>query len=336
MKVFIILMVFFLVLGIGIFFLLQSEGMVEKFLPRWINHHVESITVKELKVHRLDFDFPSDLTVESIQLIIDYEKESFSISLDQLRIERLTHLVFSPHTLKFVINGLSVQSEDFNLKNVDTIIEVFFEDDRFKNISGVLKISEGDIRNCYFSDLYTIITGDTENITFNDVEADFYNGNIQGKIVLEYDDILVYNIFLLFEEIDLVRLRDFNSTLFSKVKGRMNGDFAMSGDVVNMRSLKAQFNISKGGYLKAVLLAPLLDYIPKSTQRRKLQQLMGTNADIPIETAKFSLESISEDRFESSVDLESQQFNLDVDLKLDINVEGGFKNLINSLDNFIF
>ena len=129
-------------------------------------------------------------------------------------------------------------------------------------------------------------------------------------------------------------MREIQSDVFSQIDGKLNGNFILEGKKDKIRSLKADLDIPKGGTLKASLLSFIMAYLPQSTQKKELEALMGSEGHIPFEKGFLLVRSLNDETLAAEIGLKSEKFNLDIDVTVDINLEGGLQNLLGYLKDF--
>ena len=78
----------------------------------------------------------------------------------------------------------------------------------------------------------------------------------------------------------------------------------------------------------------MAQYIPPSKERQQLEALLKTDGMVELETASVTLKNLSEHKLEGLVDLSSKQLNLQLNLPIDINVDGSLNELLKSWEGF--
>ncbi len=227
--------------------------------------------------------------------------------------------------------GVRLQSQKISFDQADINLDIVLENAKVKDLSGKLGIPEIKIDKLRLKNLGAEIKGDKSHIVLNSLTVDLYKGSLKGVVDLTYVPKFTYELKGHFEKVDMAELRQAYEDVFSKLLGKASGDISLKGTPENFDVVKIYVNIPEEGQIKASLLKPLMQHIPKNSQQRKdLELLMKLDGFVLLDVANLNLESLDRDHLKGSVKLESNRFDLDVNLSTDINLEGG---LMGSLDN---
>ena len=107
---------------------------------------------------------------------------------------------------------------------------------------------------------------------------------------------------------------------FSQLMVITNGDLIFNNSPKAGPSLRISLQSPTGGFMKASLLQFLAKYVP---QKQQIEELIKNNQEIAVNTAQVEINSISEDKITSNIKLFSSSVNLDMNVKFDINIDGG-------------
>jgi len=327
-KIIIVLILLIIVLAVSGFILLNSSGFTQRVAPYFIHKHFKDVKINNLTIEKQNFNLPSQLKFENIkaQIIIKndrYDLDTGSVVLSGSNLFSLTpkkyyvhikDLNLSSELIKFKKAAIALESSgrsaDANAINGNFFVSaVQYLDYRAKNISGNLRM-------------------DLVKLMMRNVQAQAYGGRLGGEIVLEYQQDLTYSIKVNIKQVELKKLEQANAALFSQVKGKVDGRVDIRGKLNGKNNISGTIWYVEGGEIKATLLKPLLEYIPQSAKIDKLNTLINENGYIPLDAALVRIESLQDKKFSAEIDFESKEYNLDVDLSLDFNIEGGLTNLI--------
>jgi len=173
-----------------------------------------------------------------------------------------------------------------------------------------------------------------KGVIFDHFAGDLYGGKVDGKIVLETDPVIYYDIILNITDLDIQKIERLHPDVFGKVRGRLRGDMRIQGGADGVRKLTGTLTADEGGKIQASLLEPLLKYIPQTQQKRLLQSVIMEDGLLPLQKADIGLSLIDAKTLVTHFDLESQEYNLDLDLTVELNVEGGLGQLLNVKEYF--
>ncbi|OGX07044.1 MAG: hypothetical protein A2Z88_03050 [Omnitrophica WOR_2 bacterium GWA2_47_8] len=241
------------------------------------------------------------------------------------------------------INGLSIAQQRFifpdrlELKDIKmkasrsgepVVIEDADVEIDLSALSGSFFVSQGQYSNYKATDIKGVFNKSGLKFTIAPLTAKLYGGTIAAEIVLAYSKDFPYSINLKAKEIGMLELEEINQAVFSNMKGKADADLHIVGTAGGITNVSGSVWSPKNAQIKAVLLKPLLDYIPQSTQKKELDLLIKEQGNIPLETAVLKIENYEDEKLATRVDLKSEKFNLDIGVKLDLNIEGGMKNLM--------
>jgi hypothetical protein len=122
----------------------------------------------------------------------------------------------------------------------------------------------------------------------------------------------------------------------SSLLAQVNPSFAQLTAVVNGNAkiqdlegtgllFQADLKAPAGGTMKASLLRYLAQYVP---QRRQVEDLIRKDANVQLNKAQMMIKSLDAERISAEVILNSSSLNLNMDVKFDINIEGGIDSYL--------
>ncbi len=330
-----ILAVLILLLGAGGYVLTQKSA-VERILPWLINRNTTDFAISEFRIGRQEYRFPDAVLFEQICLTVKQKKQVYRIEIKKVDVRGILNVI--PGSLPVPIDLVSVEvsSADMELRQGLVQLAVKTSGSGEEKVAGHLRIAKLRREEYHLTNISADISGDLSFWRFKNFYAEFYGGRLQGKILLDSKNQMVYSVRMQVEEVDLKQLQPVNPEFFSKVKGTVAGSLDVAGTPSGIRTINANFSVSKGGEIKASLLNYLLRYIPaNSSQRKDLEKLIKSDGDVPLDRAAVEIKSLTEEKLSSRIKLFSQRFNLDLDVTLDVSVDGGFQNLLDYPKNLL-
>jgi hypothetical protein len=305
---------------------LNSSFAWEWAIKKMVHYKWQAIglSVSKVNVKKPAFNF-KQLTFSEMDMDVQLKEAKYPVSMDVIKVTRTDQkiIIQIDHLLmkmtageiesKFLTANLSQDKTTQKwMGDAETISFAPYECDKFNfTVQSQKKISE---------------------IRF---DAACYEGKIEGGIVLDYVKMLTYTGHVNVDNVDLDALEKVNPDVFSKMNGRMTGGFILDGKESNIYNFESNVKIHSNGEIKAVLLEPLLNYIPQSTQRKDLEALIKEDGNVPLELARVTLKKLTADQMSSEINLGSKKLNLNTNLTVEINVEGGIKNLYQHLMDFL-
>ena len=226
------------------------------------------------------------------------------------------------------LKDLDMESAKDAIENLNVSILADFKNNQLKRLKGNMEVSKMMYNRWTISNVRSEIGGGTGQIKLINFSADCYKGKMRSEILLDYEDKLSYIIQSELTDVDISDLRDLSKSFFSQIEGRMNGDFKISGNSEKVISVDGFLDMASGGMVKAALLSQIVAYLPQSTQRKELEDLIATQGQVPLDKATVSFRNIDRNQLRADMDLESQKLNLNLNLAIDISLDTDFARLI--------
>ena len=316
------------VLAVAVF---TQRSFWEWFIPWQVNARQQAGRMKDFGIQGQSRWSLDRIEFEEFKFTWVNSQGRYDIAGKRLEAGDLLNALRKGKAVAVQLTGLGLRSPELVVEDADVGLAWDVSALSDPDLTGRVQIAElkqGDYR---LTDISARVTGDLPQVKLTDLQADFLGAQLQGEISLETKEQISYSMHIKIRELDLREMQQFNREIFSKVKGRVIGEIAMSGNDSEVRSLSADFSADQGGQIKASLLSYLMPYIPaNSSQRKDLEKLIKADGDVPLNQAEFEIRNISDDALSGRVRLLSERFNLDVDVAVDVNIDGGFKSFIKS------
>jgi len=323
-KLIVSVLCLFILLIALVLILLNSAGITERLVPALLQRQWPDIKVYQLSIGRQSYHFPATLKFENIQARMNVGKDRYDI--DDGSMDLTGENLFRSWLVQ--IKMRQAASAFLKVRTVTLRLQAPPGGEGPALANGAFSVLGMDYLNYQAQDISGDITFDENKLTIENLKAGLYGGRAEGKIVMEYQPALSYSITTKLIEVDVKRLEKANPAVFSHLKAKVSGDFRMARNVEGKTQISGTFFSVGKGEIKASLLKPLLDYLPQSTQKKQLKELLKTEGDVPLDTAIFTFDMPDDEKIVTTIGLKSKEFNLDVSLNLDFNVEGGIHNLM--------
>lgn len=335
-KVLLLICLIALVVAAAAGFVLTQKSAAERIVPWWVNRQNMDLRIKDFKIGRQIYDFPDAIRFENVRLTVKQPEQNYTVEMGKVDIRGLFNFLYGDQPVLADVVSFDVRSPELQLAKGLLHLAVKPSAAGEEKVAGHLRISEIRQQDYLLSGVSADISGDLALWRFRNFYAQFYGGLIRGEILLDSKNQMLYSIHMQLEEVDLKQLRRANPEFFSNVKGTVLGTIDLSATPAKVHSINAQFSTARGGEIKASLLNYLLQYIPaNSSQRKDLEKLIKSDGNVPLNRADIEIKNLTDEKLSSRIKLLSERFNLDIDVTLDVSVEGGFQNLLNYQKNFI-
>ncbi len=237
---------------------------------------------------------------------------------------------------KLLITGARFELKPMVISNLQIKGDARLMAGKLQQFQGTLKVEDAAYDLYGFKDIEAILVADPRQLRLNDLKAQAYGGAVTGEILLDYVPRIAYSIALDLERIDLLKLQTVNPEVFSQVEGLVSGNVQVGGNEKSVTRLQSSLQMPQGGKIQAKWLGPVATYIPLGPQKSQLEGLIKVDGQVPVEKASVTLQNLTAEKATALMVINSRQLNLNINLTLDVNVEGGLQELLAQTKLFSF
>ena len=299
---------------------------------KMIRHYFPNSPIESLTIAHQQFRFPSQLDLQNIQLTVQEKGSSSTLRVEKIFLGDCLNFFSDKKPVQLEIAGLDFSTPRIKVQQLNLSLVLTFDHRAIHKLDGHTTIQNVEVLAYQISQVASAINGNGQEIRIQDMTADFYNGKVQGHILLEYRRDFPYSIELKFTDVDLKRLQETDRVAAAQIEGMAKGMIDITGDRRQIRSLATDITVEKDAKIRAALLDFLSQYIPPSRDRQDFDLLVKTNGMLPLELASVDLKSVQEKKFSGTIHLHSRKLNVNLNLPLDINTDGGVAALFSSND----
>jgi len=212
------------------------------------------------------------------------------------------------------------------LSNIEDA-SITLEQEQGYNFNGSLKVSRIDVQGVMAKDTRAKINISQEKIELSDIKLETCDGFVQGNadVYLNKPD---FEINLQLEGLNAAMLEHIYPPVLSNVKGKLSGNMFLHGLQGGIENIECDFNMNQGSELNAVLLAALMAYIPDQVKTDKLIKAIKGQELFSVDKGQIRVYNENDQTLSSNILLQSKEMNLDVNVTVDFNIEGGIRNLL--------
>lgn len=326
-KIIIFLVVVILLLAGPISYVLYSKSFLFYTVKKLIETNDPEAHIRIFDYQSRQFKFPGQLILNGVKLYLERKGQTEELRWNHLTVVHISGLFDNPRKIRVLFDDFDADIPPSKINGLNLNLNIELVNNKVSKMTGQLDASSAGFDNYKVVKVTSFIDGDEKQIRFNNLTAEGYRGKVQGQILLEYAPRLAYSIQCELLGIDLGSMQSANPALFSQVDGKFNGQAKIKGDLKIVSGLEAEFDIPQGGTIKAAWLKFVIDYIPPSAQKRDLDLLIKNDGNVPVEKATLQLRNLSPEKLTSVIKINSAKLNLDINLTVDINVEGGLNEL---------
>jgi hypothetical protein len=332
LKVICLVVLSLFLLFLGSLYVLHSDWFWEKAFSKAVSAHVKNAKVETLTLDVRDVSEKGKASFENVKMEMKFGDETYSVVLGHANVDASEYLFSSHKHIDLDIQG-SLTSSTLKVDDLNLQLSLGFDGSEFKDVHGNIRMASFVMQGYRITELKSDIVGNNSTAALNHVTGKFYNGLLTGKISLEYKPSLIYDIRAQLADVNIYLMKEANDEIFSKLRGLMQANITVKGNVKDIKSIKGFMDVPKDAQIKAALLKPLISYIPQSTQRRDLESLIKLDGTVALDKAQLMLESLDQNKLRTKIVLESKPFNVNFNLGADLNVQGGLKELFSSVAN---
>lgn len=274
-------------------------------------------------------DQPAQMKV--VSLGFRHKKEDYDIQFQQIRIERIDQIFSMGEGIGFMLKNARLQTSDLRIEGLDLNLQSKYLD----QWDGLMIVKEFKKNNVQMTDIHTGVKINKQDIIFSEIQANLYKGKVTGELAVYLNPVFRYVSNITFNDIDTLLIEEVYPPFFSQVRDRLYGNGLIKGLTNDLETIQINLQLNEGGEVRAQLLSPLLSYIPRSQQYVVLEQAINENRRLVMDIATVALTSKGSDKLTALIILKSNELNLDMNLTIDFNIEGGFKALIENFDQLL-
>ncbi len=315
-----------------IFALLSSPRVMQATLKTAANIFLKDMTVIDLVIERQDIRFPQEFFFGDVFLQLKREEQEFDLRFKSIRFSGLRQFLNQkPGALAEIQEG-SVSFSNFEIRG----IEAHLLSESQRDWAGSVFAQGVQSQGFEAKNIQTEIRVRPAEIKFSNLQAQSYLGGLKGEAIIFLIPSIAYKANFIFEKFETEALKKINASLFSQMSGQIDGDILIQGPAGGFEKIKMNAALRPGARVQAQIFSPLLTYIPSSKERKNLQSAIDQKQLVSISSGQIQLSNQDLEKITTDIQLKSQHFNLDVNLTIDIIIEGGLNRLIDHFQQFSF
>ncbi len=305
---------------------LSSPQWWGKFLVTSLNKSKGDIHVREILIDSVRLDIgKGSIHFKGVKTKFKVKQASYFISTGDLIVDGVYGLLSPSSNIPFQAKHNALVSDQLNVSDMNIQGVVVLAKRQVERYEGEVIAKTLEFNKVFVSDLKSKVSGDLTKVKFSELAVALYQGHLKSEILIGFADVSSLSINANYEGIDVAQLVAINPALFSQMKGLVDGQVQVTAQDGKIKAFRGRGIAPHGGMVKAALIKFLLQYMP---QKEQIEMLIAGNDDIPLNQAKIETVSFNDEKFASQIKLFSSQLNMDINLTLDINLEGGLVALL--------
>ena len=334
LKKFVIFLFVLICLAATGLYLLTRPSFIAHVIKVVVNSQTQDWTLKDLTIAEIHVNQKGFATIQNIHfdaIYVDPFNQETQRWQGEIPIISLSHpisFLTSGKGMTISVSHAVVQGHDVQLRELSLKTTVTSSKNR-------CLISDGDIRieAVLFNDmsLGTVdaqFHGDQDELIADSWHATWAGGKLSGRLTASQK---AYTMHADVVQVDLSEIVRMNHALPADIHGRLDGALNVKGTPRDITAIDGNFDALKGADIPAAFLKMLLPYLPPSAQKKDLERLIANNTNVFFDHADIHVASLDLESLNLRIRLASQKLNLNMDITVDLNVEGGFNSLLNRL-----
>ena len=184
------------------------------------------------------------------------------------------------------------------------------------------------------ADAFMIVTA--SGVELRALKFKAYDGVLTGKVMVGAATVPVsYAGEIFVEGLNVIKLGEVNPAIADQLDGVTSGTVSFKGDVDSLQGMDASLAMPKGGNVSAALLAALTQYLPASSEKKRLDRLIRQGGKLGMELFSFTLKGGDQGRFAGELHLRSRAINLELNLTHEINTDGTIASMLANWQKFV-
>jgi hypothetical protein len=339
-KLFIVLILvplFFAALVLGsIWYIINSGWFIEKGLPFAFSKIEPSISIPSLTVERTQATAEGRYEINAFALSFVTSDIEGNVSFEEFSVASFWYLMGLSDSAPalFTLSNFQYSQKDLDINGLSFDAKLFLKNKADWHMQGTSEVSEAVFSGYRITDFSAPFEFSPDLIRISNIEASMYEGSIVGALNLLPKEDGTFTLTLNIAGLNTVQLAKDKPDQFSQLQGIANGTVKVEGNKNGIRLIVADIMLQKNANIRARLLEGLVPYLPEqSLQRKDLEGLIRADEMVSLDKAVIHAENMSLDSISATIRIYSERFNLDINLSVDFNVEGGLDNLFTLSDS---
>ena len=336
LKKVLILVFVLLCLAVTGVYVITRPWFVAKAVKSAVNARVKDFQLRDLSFGKIDVNSNGLVTIKdarfALRLLPQAERLPAGGNQEwrgQIPVVYLDNLRSFVKSKKIIVSveRLDAAIDEVRIKGVSSKIILTFTGSQWHITKGSVNGDSLSAGGITLSPFEAYFSGNENLLIADSWRAKWAEGNLSGRLTVTPQNYTIQ------ADIAQVELSEIAPNMRGRINGSAEVEIQRADNAIN--ALNGHFDAPQGAQIPAALLQPILSYIPASTQRDILEELIAAGLDVLFDHADVRLKSVRSDSLNLLIKMDSKKLNLDLAVTIDLNVEGGLRSLIERLPQFI-
>ncbi|HLF17780.1 MAG TPA: hypothetical protein VI749_02685 [Candidatus Omnitrophota bacterium] len=324
--------VFFLIAG---YFLIRSTWPLEHYLLFQIRRSAPQVQVSKLMIGSARFMADDYFIMKDVFLEGQWEGKTGQLAVQEVALRDWRELLQNPQKANALLKGIHLISSEASFTNAWAKVNFFKKGDTDWAVNGHLAIPYMRLLKQGVESVSANFLATPQSLKLFDMNASLMKGNVRGQFVLDYAENLPYSMDIFLSGLNTASLPPEAAGLNKQIRGMVEGSLKLSGNDKRIIHLDAKINAPQGAQVNPLLLKFLTNYIPQSEQKKRLETIIAKGEYVFLDRFVLDVKNDNNNQLKTAFDMKSVDFNLDIKLGVDINVDSGLMSLFQSSLQFI-
>lgn len=341
-KVIIFVFVLLCLAAAGIY-VITRPWFVAKAVQSVVNARVKDLQLRDLSFGKIGVNSNGLVTIKDARFalfdislnggisnrLLPQENQEWQGQIPVVYLDNLRSLLKSGKII-VSIERLDAVTDGVRLKRIFSQMTVILTGPKWHIPQGNVKGDFLSAAGITLSSFEAYFSGNENLLIADSWRAKWADGNLSGRLTVSPE---AYTMHADMAQVDLSRIAPQTRDMSGRLDGKFDIDVQRATNTIG--AFNGYLDAPQGAQLQAVLLQPLLTYIPASNQKSLLERLIAENANVFFDRANVRLENARNDTLHFFIEMDSRGLNLDIGVTVDLRVEGGLNGLLEPLSQFL-
>lgn len=283
--------------------------------------------IQELSLGSLDYSFPASWVVGRIHATVLADGRPVRIFADRLEIDNALHLLTTGKTAQISLRGLEAAVDQLKVRGGFCTVDLRLAASGpvYSGSAGLAQVQQQQL--CV-TEIKADFSGNGQSAVLTNLTAAVYGGVLSGNMRMTFGPPPGYDAAFALQSVDCAALEQALGGVFRELGGRLSGRLHIAGTGKLVDEFDTSWSMPAGGAVGASLLSSVVQYIPDSAQKKRIDFLIRSGGQLAVESFLFTLKNDSPERLSGVIGVKSREANLELNVTHEIRVDARIDSLV--------
>jgi hypothetical protein len=281
--------------------------------------------VQAFSLGSLSYSFPSSWILGNIRATVLSGGKPALIYAARIEVKDALHLLTDGKHAGMTAYGVEAAYDKLKVKGASCAVELNRLSNRISYRGNIL-LTQVSQEPLSVSDIRMDFSGDDKSVALSNLTAAVYGGQLSGAAVFTVP--ASFDVDLALQEVDSGELERALGGVFRELGGKLSGRLHIAGAGQRIDLFDTSWNMPSGGAVSAALLSSVIQYIPDSTQKKRLDFLVRSGGKLAVESFLFTLKNDTPERLSGQIGIKSREANLELNVTHEIRVDARIDSVL--------